>query len=187
MAFQITCKECGAVLDCDDSMNGTEITCTQCNKIANPSSGSNSSSQVIAPPPEENRNKIKIRKPANAPVYDPAMFPRPPKPKVSPLAVTLLVLGSIGSLAFLFNLIFLIRNGENFSALFADGQPDAAVVQTATMMFLLLMNTLITLAGSAALFLTASALWKMQQVEHTAATAAVSAEEALFLAKQNQN
>lgn len=185
MAFQITCKECGTVLDCEDSMKDTKITCTNCNKIANPAEEPASSTQVIAPPPEGSRLKFKKKKAPNAPVYDPAMFPRPAKPKVSALAVSLIVFGVLSALAFLFNLIFVFNHWGGISALFISGQSAEAAVQTATLAFLLLMNALITLIGTVAMFLAATAVWNMQKTNHTAATAAVVAEEALFLAKEN--
>lgn len=187
MAFQITCQKCGAVQDCDDSMKDKQITCTNCNAIANPAALDSSSAtmQTIAPPPEENRLKFKKKKAPGAPVYDPAMFPRPTKPKVSALAVTLIVFGVLSALAFLFNLIFVMNNWGGISALFVSSQTAGAAVQTATLAFLLLMNALITLIGAVAMFLAAAAVWNLQKTNHTAATAAVIAEEALFLAKEN--
>lgn len=47
------------------------------------------------------------------------------------------------------------------------------------------MNALITLIGALAMFLAAAAVRNLQKTNHTAATAAVIAEEALFLAKEN--
>lgn len=197
---QLTCKGCGAVLDCEDNMKDVPITCPNCNGIANPpepavkvavpppaAQESEGSERVIAPPPEEKRLKFKTKKAADAPAYDPAMFPRPQPPKVSVLAITLIVFAVLSGLAFLFNLLFVINNSANICALFAGGQSDEATVQTATMAFLVVMNTVITLCGTISMSLLAAALWKNQKVAHKAETAAVTAEEALFIAKMTMD
>lgn len=207
MAIKIICKECGTVLDCEDEMKDQEITCSNCKKIANPAPApapapeqtpapapapapaeqeNDRCTRVIEPPPEEKRLKFKAKKTADA-LYDPAMFPRPRAPKVSVLAIALIVFGILSTLAFLFNLLFVINNLAGIKALFANMQSDASAVQNATMMFLLVINTAITFFGAIAMWLLAAALWKNQKAAHTAATAAVTAEEALFVAKMTMD
>lgn len=64
MAFQIICQKCGAVQDCDDSMKDKQITCTNCNAIANPAvlDSSSATMQTIAPPPSLPAVKLSERR-----------------------------------------------------------------------------------------------------------------------------